>query len=581
MREDSSKLARTWRSRELERANGRQFQVIVVGAGINGAGVFRELCLQGINCLLVERGDFGSGTSAAPSRLIHGGLKYLETGEFGLVAESARERNLLLRNAPHYVKPLESVVPVHSRFAGTVGAGLRFLRLSSREFERSAIVLRLGLTIYDWLGRHQRVMPRHRYMGRERSHQILPSLREDIVGTAWYYDARVTYAERLNLELVLDGLEANPESLALNYASVTGSSSETLTINDHVSGHTISAKPLVVVNAAGPWIDHVNKTLRQQSRYIGGSKGSHLLIDHPQLHDELNGRMVYFGASDGRICLAYPYFGHVLIGSTDIPVSDPDQIVCDDEEIDYILNEVRKLFPKLRIPRNQVLYHYVGVRPLPLVDTDRPGDIPRSHSLKWDPAGTSRNFPIVSLIGGKWTTFRSFSEETTDSVLDFLARERRCSTIHRAIGGGRDYPQSLDTQQAFITNLQKIVDIGERDAKALLDRYGSRATAVATTIAQLGSDRLKTQPDYFRGEILYLCNADLVCRLVDIIFRRTSLAFSGRLTDETIHELASLTGDAFGWNSHRRAEEIDIAKTEAVGHGITLRKTRDEFGLET
>lgn len=537
----------------------RRFPVVIIGAGINGAGLFRDLALQGVDCLLIDRGDFGGGTSAAPSRLIHGGLKYLETGEFDLVAESARERNRLLRNAPHYVKPLPSVVPVHSRFGGTLGAALHFLRLSTRGFERGGLVLRLGLALYDWLGRHDRVMPRYRYLGREQALQTLPDLREDIVGLGCYYDARVTYAERLTLELVLDGLAANPRCAALNYAAAVDRDTSALIVEDGETGERLAVEPEIAVNAGGPWIDHVNGALRSRTRYVGGSKGSHLVLDHPELRRELDSRMVYFGASDGRICLAYPFFDHVLVGSTDIPVDDPDAVICDDTEIDYMLAEVGKLFPTLRIAQEQVVYHYVGVRPLPAVDADDPGKVPRSHSVQVDEPKDDRAFPVLSLIGGKWTTFRNFAEEVADDVLQRLRRQRQCPTHNEPIGGGRDYPTDPTATDALAEQISRRTELPTEDTKRLLERYGTRAEAVAKAIQADGAQRLTTQPTYFRGEIQFLCQAEAVCRLTDILLRRTALALTGNADPATVAEIADIAAEHCHWTETRRHHEIEAA----------------------
>ena len=183
-------------------ATVEDYDVVIIGAGINGAGLFHDLCNQGIRCLLVDKRDFGSGTSAAPSRLIHGGLKYLETGEFGLVAESTLERNLLLKNAPHLVKPLPTILPVRSWANGIWAATKTFLGFKAAFKSRGAVLIKIGLSMYDFFGRKERVMPRHKMLGRKRALQQLPSLTSDIVGVGMYYDAFVASPERLVLELV-------------------------------------------------------------------------------------------------------------------------------------------------------------------------------------------------------------------------------------------------------------------------------------------------------------------------------------------------------------------------------------------
>ena len=177
------------------------FDVVIIGAGVNGAGLYRDLCAQGLRCLIVDKGDFGSGTSAAPSRLIHGGLKYLETGEFRLVAESTYERNLLLRNAPHLVKPLPTLIPIFSWTKG-IGAALRtLLGSTTAPRSRGALLVKAGLAMYDFYGRRARVMPRHRMFSRARALDEVPALTPRIAAVGRYHDATVTAPERLVLEL--------------------------------------------------------------------------------------------------------------------------------------------------------------------------------------------------------------------------------------------------------------------------------------------------------------------------------------------------------------------------------------------
>jgi glycerol-3-phosphate dehydrogenase len=563
------------------RADGR-VPVLIIGAGINGAGVFRELALQGVDCLLVERGDYGGATSAAPSRLIHGGLKYLETGEFGLVAESARERNLLLKNAPHYVKPLESVVPVYARWAGIVGAALRFLRIRKKGFERGALVIRLGLALYDWLGRHRRAMPRHRYYSRQQSLARMPDMRPDIVGTGCYYDARVTHAERLNLELVLDAVQMHPgRARALNHAEVVANSGAGIVVRDHESGAQFEIYPEIVINAAGPWIDASNARLGMASHYIGGHKGAHLVLDHPGLHAALNGRMVYFGASDGRIRLVYPFFDRVLVGSTDIPVDDADAAVCEDSEVAYMLGEVRRLFPDLSIRATDIIYRYAGVRPLPAVAAADPGAVPRSHSMPVAEGGGQRPFPVLSMVGSKWTTFRSFAAEVTDAVLARLGKPRVASSETLAIGGGRDYPQHETEIRRWTANLAFRFGLTDDDARCLFDRYGTRAVLAARHIADDQCVRLSTLNDYFRGEILFLCRKEQVCRLADIVLRRTPLGLLGRLDRAVLEELAGVAAGELGWDDERRACEIERVVDMMKTHGVAIAIDKTRHGLDS
>jgi glycerol-3-phosphate dehydrogenase len=453
----------------------RHVSVLIIGAGINGAGLFRDLSMQQVDCLLIDKADFASGASSAPSRLIHGGLKYLETGDFRLVAESTLERNLLLKNAPHVVLPLETLLPIHSYFGGIVASALRFFGVKSKLADRGAIISSLGLMIYDFLGRHDRTMPRHHVALRERSLRSLPLLDPAIKATATYFDAQVTQAERLNYELVADGLAACEEAAAANYVTVDHVEGNTLWLRDLVADECFSVTADLIVNAGGAWIDHVNRSLGIERKYIGGAKGSHLIVTHPELHRQLQGRMVYFGSKDGRICLVYPFMDRLLIGSTDIRVDDPDQIRCEDSEVEYMLGVLREIFPGLELDASNITYRYSGVRPLPYSDAANPGDVSRDHVVHSDHLPDTR-VPVLSLVGGKWTTFRGFAESVADDTLKHLGRSRKVSTRNEAIGGGRDFPRTAADRAAWISELAARCDMSVEWAETLLSRYGTSRT---------------------------------------------------------------------------------------------------------
>jgi glycerol-3-phosphate dehydrogenase len=546
--------------------------VLIIGAGINGAGLFRDLSVQGVNCLIVDKADFGSGTSAAPSRLIHGGLKYLETGEFGLVAQSTLERNLLLKNAPHCVEPLPTFIPVFSWTRG-IWAALRTL-FGSKTAPRSrgAILIEIGLRLYDFFGSRDRVMPRHRLILKKQARREMPHVTPAIVAGGIYYDAKISRPERLVYELVKDGLEANEKSLAANFATLTAASGGRLTFR-RSDGRDFSVTPKLVVNAAGPWIDHVNGALGAPSRMIGGTKGSHILLDHPELVRSLNGHMIYFEADDGRICLVYSYLGLALVGSTDIPADDPDNVRCEEPETDYFLESLRSLLPTLRFDRDQIVYSYSGIRPLPASDATAPGLISRDHSAPVKEPEEGKPFPIISLVGGKWTTFRGFAEEVADTVLSRLQRPRRQSTRYLPIGGGKGFPADAQKRAAWITETAANTGASAERVDELLARYGTTAAALlAFASAYSDEQRLTGAPHHSFKEIDWIVRNELVVRLSDIVLRRTTLAIEGKLTLEGLSQIAGIAGAALGWRAERTASEIeDVVVQLEKFHGQKLK----------
>jgi len=536
-----------------------EFDVLIVGAGINGAGLFRDLCEQGLKAAIIDKGDYGSGTSAAPSRLIHGGIKYLETGEFRLVAQSTLERNLLLRNAPHVVRPLHSVIPIFSWLKG-VGAALRTLVGSTTApRSRGAVLIKIGLMMYDMYGARHRVMPRHAVWSRRRALAEIPVLTPRIVAAGTYYDAQVNHPERLVLELVQDGLKASPGSFAANHAELTGTDSAVVRFR-LADGTERGIRPGIVVNAAGPWINRVNDLLGAPARMVAGTKGSHILLDHPELIRALGGRMLYFEADDGRICLVFDYLGRALVGSTDTRASDPDAVRCEDDEVAYFLDSLRSLFPKVSFDASQIVYAYSGIRPLPASDGTAPGLISRDHSAPVLEPEADRVWPVISLVGGKWTTFRGFAEEVADVILARLGRERRASTQDMAIGGGRGFPTDDAGRRSWIEQAHVSTGASPERAAQLLSRYGTTALAILGHEARFPSGRLADAADHSLAELDWIVRNEQVVHLEDIVLRRTALAITGRLSDRDLDRIADTAANALGWDAERRARELDATR---------------------
>lgn len=530
--------------------------VVIVGAGINGAGLFRDLCEQGVSCLIVDKGDFGSGTSAAPSRLIHGGLKYLETGEFGLVAQSTLERNLLLRNAPHCVSPLPTLIPIFSWTKGISAAVRTLFGSTTAPRSRGAVLIKIGLWLYDFYGSRARSMPRHSLVGREKALASMPSLTKAVVAAGTYHDAWISHPERLVWELVADGLKASSSSRAMNASTLTKLDQGVLTFQPD-GGEAISVRPKLVVNAAGPWIDEVNAKLGAPSRMIGGTKGSHILLRHAALIAELKGRMIYFEADDGRICLVFDHQGLALVGSTDIPADNPDTVRCEEDEIDYMLESLRKLLPGLSFDRTQIAYVYSGIRPLPAGDASIPGLISRDHSAPVAEPDGNRPFPIVSLIGGKWTTFRGFAQEVADTILARLQVARTVSTRDLPIGGGHAFPSEGPARQCWIAGLAAATGLDRPRLDTLLTRYGTTAADIARHESGWPDQRRLPDTDsYSLAEIDWIARNERVVHLGDIVMRRTTLAIEGKLTEADLQTIADVTAAALDWTTARRDEEV-------------------------
>ncbi len=297
------------------------------------------------------------------------------------------------------------------------------------------------------------------------------------------------------------------------------------------------------------------------------------MIDHPQLLHATRGQMLYFDNADGRICLFYPVYGKVIAGTTDIPISDPEAAVCEEAEVDYILESIRRVFPGIRLDRCHIVYRFCGVRPLPRSDAPTPGEISRDHSCAVLPPENGITFPIYSLIGGKWTTFRAFSEQVADKILSDLGRPRLMSSANLAIGGGRGFPQSGTAKRDWLASLQEISGQPIDHLAVWLDRYGTRARDVADFVSCAPDEPLRALPGYTRREVLFMAQQEKVVHLDDLILRRTMLALLGQLSLELVAELAGVVGPALDWSEQRSREEIQrtLKLLEEV-HGVKLAK---------
>ena len=534
-----------------------EFAVLIIGGGVNGIGVFRDLALQGVDVLLVDRGDFGSGTSAGSSHMLHGGIRYLENGEFRLVNEALHERDRMLQNAPHYAKPLRTTIPIFRWFSGLLNAPLKFFNVLDRPGERGALVIKAGLTLYDWFVRGQAMMPKHEFRLREAALRLYPQLNPDIVCAASYYDAWMPYPERICLEMLLDAEASNPDCHAINYLSAVAGDSHSVTLRDELSGESYIVMPKVVINAAGPWIDFVNRRMgRDERRFISGTKGSHLVLNHAGLLAATGESEIFFENDDGRIVLILPYLGRVMIGTTDIRIDNPDDAVISDEEIDYILGMVDQVFPAIRVDRSHIVFSFSAVRPLPYSEGGATGQISRDHSIETIPADDALRYPIYSLVGGKWTTFRAFSEQTSDRVLSDLDLPRRTSTTNIAIGGGRAYPRSDKARDIWLHDLQQRSELPSDRLRVLFERYGTRADDIAMFISAANDCALANHPSYSRREIEFILQKEKVTRLEDLVLRRTVIAMLGDLTRPLLDELAEICAETFAWSDERKKKEV-------------------------
>lgn len=527
-----------------------QADVLIIGGGINGIATAWDLALQGVDVALVERGDFVSGASSASSHMVHGGVRYLENGEFRLVHEAVVERNALLRTAPHLVKPLRTTIPIFSTFSGILAAPFRLLVThgTGAPSERGALLIKLGLGIYDTFSRAGGTVPRHRVRNRWGALAEFPQLNPKVSYIASYYDASMHSPERLALDVLHDAHTVGAR--AANYLAAVGSSDGQVLLRDETDGSAFAFQAKLVINTSGPWTDLTNDALGTPTHFMGGTKGSHIVLDHPELLEATHGNEIFFEHSDGRIVLIYPLNGRVMVGTTDLNADPRDTPVCTDAEIDYFFELVQHVFPNIELTREHIVYTFSGIRPLPAHGDLAPGFVSRDYRIESGMLGVT---PSLSLVGGKWTTFRASAEHLASEALAALGRERRETTQARAIGGGVGYPTTPKARQAWVA-----ANRGQHSAELaelLLERYGTRATELLAAIPA-GEAECQALPGYWPSELAWLAEHEQVVHLDDMVLRRTSLGFVGRLTKAGLSELASAVAKPLGWTAAQRSAEL-------------------------
>ncbi len=516
------------------------FDLIVIGGGCNGAGIAWDGALRGLRVLLLEKEDFGWATSAWNSRLIHGGLKYLEKYDVRLVRESLREREWLLRAAPHLVRPRQFVLPFYERNA------------------HSAAMLRAGMLAYDALSLDKST-PRHRIHRRQRVLDLIPGLNTDgLTGAATYYDGQADYAERLSLEAAVAARQAG--AVVLNHARVDRILIESERVSgveftDTTTGRSLIARAGIVVNASGPWVDEVLAGgLGGAAPLTGGTKGTHLIVD-PFPGAPVDSAMYYEAITDARPMMVIPWLGRYIIGATDERfVGELDTASADDGEIDYILRETNLVLPDAGLTREHILWSYTGVRPLPHHPDGPTSDITRRHVLHDHSRGGSRRVQgLYSVIGGKLTTFRSLAQDVNDRVVkDLGAKRRRCSTRASRLPGGR----TVDFG-AFADGFAKEARVSPATAERLLRLYGTRAVEVDALVAldpALGREILGAD-GAIEAEVVFAVQQDLAVTLIDLVARRLMTGLSGDLGVGSLDGIAEVAARVLGWEPEQAEEE--------------------------
>jgi glycerol-3-phosphate dehydrogenase len=511
------------------------FDVVIIGAGINGAGIARDAVLRGLKVLLLDKGDFGGGTSSWSTRLIHGGLRYLEHAEFGLVRESLREREILLKNAGHLVKPLPIMVPVYQ--------GAR----------RGLWTVRAGMIAYDLLS-FKKTLPRHRMLSPAEAIKAALGLDpKGLLGAAVYYDAQVEFAERLVLENAISAIEHGAE--VITYARVHQFIIEEGTLKgvifkSELTGESESALCKLAINAAGPWVDQLlERTGTSSPRLIGGTKGSHIIVA-PFPGAPASG--IYVEAkADQRPFFIIPWNDKYLIGTTDTRYTgDLDQVEIEDYEVDYLLRETNRVMPGANLDPSKILYSYSGVRPLPFTDDQHEKSITRRHFIRENPQLPN----LLSIIGGKLTTYRSLAEETVDLVFTKLGQAvPKCATEQQPLPGAK----TSDLEE-FEKDFKQQCGLPETISQRLLRIYGVRAAEILKLISAAPSLRkvFDEETQAVAAEVIYAFRNERARTLSDCLLRRTMVGLNSTCGFNAVEAAARIAGEHLGWSESRMLQEV-------------------------
>jgi glycerol-3-phosphate dehydrogenase len=515
------------------------YDVVILGGGMAGAGAARDLALRGLSVALVEKGDFASATTARSSKLIHGGLRYLEMFDVGLVRESLAERERLGRLAPHLVRPLPFLVPIY------------------RDSSRGLIKVRIGLTLYDWLT-PGRARERYRVLKAVDALSLEPGIRsEDLRGAGYYFDDLLLYPERLCLENVLSACRHGAR--AFNYAQVeevrrdAGGVPSGVRVRNLLTGAVVTLGARVIVNATGPWVDELRARagVRERgSRILRRTKGIHCLL--PRVTE----RAIYHSTRDDRMIFVIPWRDFSLVGTTDTDFEgDLDRVHATRGEVDYLLGEVRHAVPDPRLVPGEVIYTYAGVRPLSFEEGRRASDVSRAHKVVEEAGGR-----FLSITGTKLTCFRSLAEELGDRVSRLLGRSAPSRTARLSLDGADEEAGRVEAHTWLDVSADAAASGLPRETlETLVTLYGRnyrRVMELAGKVPGGGEPLCPSNPDV-AAQLHHAVHEELTVSLQDFLLRRTGIGTSRCQGSDCAESIARRLAPLLGWSPRRIGAEVE------------------------
>ena len=539
----------------MTRLNGidtQSFDAVVIGGGMAGAGVARDLALRGASVALFEKGDFASGTSSKSSKLIHGGLRYLELFDFKLVRESLREKKRLERLAPHLVQPLPFLVPVY------------------RGSKRGLITVRVGMWLYDLLT-PGRARERFRVLRPVATLAMEPSIQaDDLRGAGYYFDDLLLLPERLCLENVLSAVRHGAR--AHNYCEIEAvthgaAGIDGVRVRDLLTGRVHTVRASVVVNCAGPWVDRLRELAGVQEagkRVLRTTKGIHCML--PRMTD----RAVYLSTADDRMIFVIPWREFSMVGTTDTDFDgDPDRLSATREEVEYLLDAVRPALPDPRVAIDRVVYTWAGVRPLAFEEGASASRVSRDHKVVVE--GPEGRF--LSITGTKLTCFRSLAEQVGDRVMSVLGRQAPSRTADLTLDGLDEEAAALEARAWMDVSAEMAATGLPRETlQTLVETYGRAYPRVLDLARKIpdGTSRLCPENPEIVAQLHHAVAEEMAISLQDVLFRRTAIGQSACLGLDCHEAIGGRMAALAGWSTRRLTAELE-AYSAAVDRSLRFR----------
>ncbi len=512
----------------------QHFHVIVIGGGINGVAIARECARAGKRTLLVEQNDFASGVTSRSTRIIHGGLRYLEHGELGLVRESLRERERLLRERSHLIHPVQ------------------FLFLLNEQSQRSAMKVRAGLWLYQKTAGRETRKPSEM--------ELVRVQRALDAGHQWlllnFEDAQCEFPERLTAEWMTEAAEAG--AVIRNHCEVLAvdvgqGRARGVLLRDKTTNRDERVDGSWIINCTGPWVDRIcqRSTVRTGKPLVGGVRGSHIVL--PRFSGSPTAAL-YTEASDGRPVFVLPWNDQILVGTTEVSdAGDPAKTAPSNEEVEYLLRTAVRLFPKAKFAAHDIKYTFAGVRPLPN-SAGKPSAVTRRHFLHdHTDEGAAR---LISVIGGKLTTAASLARECARKI--GIAVEEPKAV---AVGPGSSLDPMLDQE---VLNIARAGSVSEETARGMMEWHGHRAMDMARMALVSAELRAPICPhtSHIVAEVLEAYRKEYAVTLADALLRRVPVALGPCWSESCSREAALRIGTVLGWNQQDLGSNLEAFEME-------------------